>query len=254
MVNFKKIDNKKTAILIKYIVCLLIIELIILLSNFIFFVVCNKTLVTTDVYGLSIDNSSKEDLAVNFRYETSNIDKDSYYIKVNCKEQNVIIYIADENGEYTIPFKKMICSTGKSTPTKGIYSISDKYEWRYLVGNVYGQYATRITGQILFHSVPYTKKDKSSLEYWEYDKLGQPVSKGCVRLTVEDSKWIFDNCKPGTKVEFINENTEDVNVIKANLPLKITNSEDKLKGWDPTDPDKNNPWKEYKEQDEGEIK
>lgn len=254
MVNFKNINNKKTTILIKYIVCLLIIELVILATNFVLFIGKNKALITTDVYAVSCDNSLKEDLAGNFKFEAADTDKDSYYIRVNCKEQNVVVYIADENGEYNIPVKTMICSTGKSTPTIGVYNISDKYEWRYLVGNVYGQYATRITGPILFHSVPYTKKDKSSLEYWEYDKLGQPASKGCVRLTVADSKWIFDNCKAGTKVEFINENTDETNGMKIDKPLKITNAEGGLKGWDPTDPDENNPWKDVKEQYEGENK
>lgn len=252
MVNFKNVNNKKTLILIKYISCLLIIELVIILSNLVLFIKNNKASTQTDINAISVDNSMKEDLAVNFRFETANTDKDSYYIKVNCKEQNVIVYVMDEDGGYTIPVKKMICSTGKSTPKQGIYSISDRYVWRYLVGNVYGQYATRITGQILFHSVPYKKMDKSSLEYWEYDKLGEPVSKGCVRLTVEDSKWIYDNCQYGTKVEFINSDSEETRNIKINIPLKITNTDDKLKRWDPTDPDDNNPWKDYKEQYKGE--
>jgi lipoprotein-anchoring transpeptidase ErfK/SrfK len=68
-----------------------------------------------------------------------------------------------------------------------------------LCGNVYGQYACRITGSILFHSVPYEKQDKSTLEWWEYDKLGETASLGCIRLTVEDAKWIYDNCAKGTR-------------------------------------------------------
>lgn len=251
MVNLKNINNKKTLNLIKYIACLVIIELVIIVSNVICVAIKNKPFIDTDVYAISVDNSIKEDLGGNFRYETAETDKDSYYIEVNCKEQNVIVYIADENGEYTIPIKKMICSTGKDTPQSGTFNISNKYEWRYLVGNVYGQYATRITGQILFHSVPYKKKDKSSLEYWEYDKLGEPASKGCVRLTVEDAKWIYDNCQSGTRVEFVNK--EETSNIKANVPLKITNVDEELKGWDPTDPDENNPWIEFREQNEGEI-
>ena len=176
----------------------------------------------------------------NYKVAVLNYDEHSYYIKVNCKAQKVIVYIADENGNYNIPVKTMICSTGRATPNKGVYKISNKYEWRYLVGGVYGQYSTRITGQILFHSIPYTKKDKSSLEYWEYDKLGQPASKGCVRLTVEDAKWIYDYCKSGTKVEFTNE--DNIDNIDFQEPIKITNLSDELRCWDPTDPDSNNPW------------
>lgn len=77
------------------------------------------------------------------------------------------------------------------------------WEWKGLFGDVFGQYATQITGNILFHSVPYTEKgNKASLEYWEYDKLGTPASMGCVRLTVKNAKWIYDNCMAGTPVTF----------------------------------------------------
>ena len=130
-----------------------------------------------------------------------------YYIKVNNKANTVTIYKKDNKGKYTVPVKAMICSIGDATPESGVYSMSDKYSWRLLEGNVYGQYACRITGHILFHSVPYTKKDKSTLEWWEYDKLGTKASLGCVRLKVEDAKWIFDNCPSGTKVEFYSDST-----------------------------------------------
>ena len=150
-----------------------------------------------------------------------NYEELSYYIKVNCTAQTVTIYTCDKNGEYNIPIKSMICSTGIATPNGGVYKTTDKYEWRYLVGNVYGQYATRITGSILFHSVPYLKKDKASLEYWEYDKLGEPASKGCVRLTVEDAKWIYDYCESGTQVEFYN----DVNPGPLGKPEQMKISE-----------------------------
>lgn len=242
--TYKK--RKKIQTVGKYIVCLLIIEAIIIISNFIAVMNHNKALTSTEVLAITGNYTQDETSTSNFKVEVTKQDKNSYYIKVNCKDQNVVVYVADEDGQYTIPIKKMICSTGKSTPTQGVYGVSDRYEWRYLVGNVYGQYATRITGQILFHSVPYTKKDKSSLEYWEYDKLGQPVSLGCVRLTVEDAKWIYDNCKSGTKVEFCS-NEESDNRLTYAEPKQISGVEKELRGWDPTDPDKNNPWNEYKE-------
>ena len=73
---------------------------------------------------------------------------------------------------------------------------------KILTGNVCGQYATQIVQGILFHSVPYLRQDKSTLKYEEYDKLGTSASDGCIRLTVEDAKWIYDNCDSGTLVEF----------------------------------------------------
>jgi hypothetical protein len=172
----------------------------------------------------------------------------SYYIKVNIQANVVTIYSKDTSGNYTIPVKAMVCSIGTDTPKSGVYSTINKYEWRALIGNVYGQYATRIVGSILFHSVPYTKQDPSTLEYWEYDKLGTTASAGCIRLTVADAKWIYDNCKLGTKVEFYSDSNPGP--LGKPTAQKISNEDDSVRGWDPTDPRTNNPWKTYNEKQE----
>lgn len=95
----------------------------------------------------------------------------TYYIMVNYGANVVTIYSKDANGEYTIPYKAMICSCGSATPTSGVYTIKGRWRWLSLIGGVHGQYATQIVGNILFHSVPYTAKSPDCLEYWEYDKL-----------------------------------------------------------------------------------
>ena len=41
-----------------------------------------------------------------------------YYIKVNIGANVVTIYKKDANGEYTVPVKAMICSTGEYTPPR----------------------------------------------------------------------------------------------------------------------------------------
>ena len=165
-----------------------------------------------------------------------------YYIKVNNEANVVTIYKKDGNGEFTVPVKAMLCSIGEATPEGGVYETSDKYDWGLMQGNVWAQYAYRITGHILFHSVPYTARNKGTLEWWEYDKLGTSASLGCVRLTVEDAKWIYENCEVGTKVEFYSdENPGPLGIPKTR---KISNNED-FRNWDPTDPDTKNPWKEY---------
>lgn len=95
-----------------------------------------------------------------------------YYIAVNYKENVVTIYTYDQEGNYTIPVKAMICSTGTATPQSGVFEIKSRWEWLGLKGGVFGHYCTQITGNILFHSVPYLEKwNPASLEYWEYDKL-----------------------------------------------------------------------------------
>jgi hypothetical protein len=162
-------------------------------------------------------------------------EKTGYYIEVNITQNIVSIY--DQNG---VIQKTFYCSTGGVTPT-GTYYTSDKYPWRMLFGNVYGQYATRIHSNILFHSVPYSHTDKSSLKYEEYNKLGQKASSGCIRLAVKDAKWIYDNCDSGTKV-YLYKSSEPLEILPK-PPFKIDVNDLEKRGWDPTDPDLANPWK-----------
>lgn len=159
-----------------------------------------------------------------------------YYISVNRAANCVTIYKAGSDGYYSLPYKAMICSTGRDTPA-GVFSISDKYVWRLLVGDVFGQYASRICSDILFHSVPYYTQDKGDLETAEYNKLGTKASLGCIRLKVEDCKWIYDNCPPGTIVEIYDDEANPGPLGKptiSEIPLTAK--------WDPTDPDSRNPW------------
>ena len=167
-------------------------------------------------------------------------DNGSYYITVNVQANTVTVYTLDEKGYYSIPCKAMICSTGPATPTSGVYGLGEQHRWHYLFGDVYGQYTTQITGNILFHSVPYTVYgDPSSLEYWEFDKLGTASSMGCIRLQVKDAKWIYDNYSSIYAVEFYND-PDPGPLGKPEAPLISDN--EACRGWDPTDPDPNNPW------------
>ncbi len=180
---------------------------------------------------------------------SNNTKKDNtptYYIRVNYGAQVVNIYKKDDAGNYTVPVKAMVCSTGTATPTSGVYSIPARWEWLRLQGYVWGHYSTQIKGNILFHSVPYLEKgNPASLEYWEYDKLGTYASAGCVRLKVIDAKWIYDNCGKGTKVEFYSDSNPGP--LGKPSSKKISSYSDDLRNWDPTDPNPNNPWKNYKE-------
>ena len=137
----------------------------------------------------------------------------------------------------------MLCSVGEATPKAGsMHKITTyKKRWNKLQGNVYGQYATQIVGNILFHSVPYTEENNSSLEYWEYDKLGTDASLGCIRLKVEDAKWIYDNISSGTIVEFYEDDNPGP-LGKPEVP-KISDVEE-CRNWDPSDLEEGNPWKE----------
>ncbi|MBO5329541.1 MAG: L,D-transpeptidase [Anaerotignum sp.] len=170
-----------------------------------------------------------------------------YYVTVNLTDNIVTVYKKDGTGNYTVPVKAFLCSGGESTP-EGTFRTMARYEWRPLFGDVWGQYATRITGHYLFHSVPYFEKDKSTLEYEEYNKLGTSASAGCIRLTVEDSKWIYDNCPVGTTIKMYRGEVEEP--LQPAEMQKIDEENTALRGWDPTDPDPANPWKQAKAEEE----
>lgn len=163
-----------------------------------------------------------------------------YYITVNLTDNIVTVYEKDEAGNYTVPIKAFYCSGGESTP-EGTFQTIEKYEWRALFGDVWGQYATRITGHYLFHSVPYLEKDKTTLEYDEYNKLGSSASAGCIRLCVKDVKWIYDNCPIGTTVKMYRGNVKEP--LQPAPVKKINTADVQRRGWDPTDPDPANPWR-----------
>lgn len=197
--------------------------------------ITNETNEVTNEISKEKDVSNKKD-----NISVSNQNK--YYIKINNTANVVTIYTYDDNGKYTKPVKAMVCSTGKATPQSGKYKLNGtKHRWHTLFGNVYGQYTTAIVGNILFHSVPYTVKgDPSSLEYWEYDKLGTRASAGCIRLTVTDAQWIYNNISKGTTVEFYSDSNPGP--LGKPSAQKISGDADR-RGWDPTDPDSKNPWK-----------
>lgn len=162
-----------------------------------------------------------------------------YYIKVNRAANTVTVYAKNYDSQYSIVYKAMICSTGTATPL-GKYRTFGKSRWRALYGGVYGQYATDIVGDILFHSVPYAATRVNSLYYWKYNQLGTAASMGCVRLTVADAKWIYDNCSVGTMVEFY-DNSKNPGPLGKPSAKKLS---DNYKGyWDPTDPAPGNPWR-----------
>ena len=159
-----------------------------------------------------------------------------YYIIVNKKTNVATVYETKSKK----PIKAFLVSCGNATPTGTFYTKS-KYRWKTLIGPVYGQYNTRITGSILFHSVWYYRSgDKSSQSVAAYNKLGTTASHGCVRLNVASAKWIYDNCKVGTKVKIISASSKSDPLGKPKLK-KITSG--KKMGWDPTDPDDRNPYK-----------
>ena len=92
------------------------------------------------------------------------------------------------------------CCVGKpSTPTiSGTYYI--KSRGKYFDTGTKGRcwYFTQINGNYLFHSVIYDRQPspKRIID----NSMDAAVSHGCVRLDLENAKWIYDNIPKNTKV------------------------------------------------------
>lgn len=170
-------------------------------------------------------------------YTAQSDDKYPYSIDIIRNRCEIVVYGRKGRGAYDIPIKIFVCSTGYHTPL-GDFWVGSKYRWKTLFGPVYGQYACHITGNVLFHSVPYFRPQQDQLETLQYNKLGTICSMGCIRLSVQDAKWIYDNCPTGTPIHIYDANQAP---YERPEPIKL-DPNDPRSGWDPTDPDENNPW------------
>lgn len=166
-------------------------------------------------------------------------EKNPYFIKVNRSQNCVTVYTYDKNGEYTVPVRAMICSTGvnKATVLGDDFYIYYKQEWNPLFNDVYGHYVSGFYGDYLFHSVPYEDASADTLETEEFNKLGDEGSLGCVRMETADVKWIYDNCPENTPVTVYDD--DNPGPLGKPEAIKIT---DHTCSWDPTDDDPQNPY------------
>ena len=119
----------------------------------------------------------------------------NWLILVDTKANKVAIY-SGSKGNWTEK-KYWSCTTGAAgTPTvKGYFTVQSK-------GPSFGSgytcwYYTQFYGNYLFHSILYNPGSKTSVQD---GRLGINASHGCVRLSLTNAKWIYDNIPRGTKV------------------------------------------------------
>ena len=151
----------------------------------------------------------------------------AFYIVVDVNNQVTSVYGRDEKGEYTVVVRQMLCSTGtrKNPSSVGDWTLNGRTA-RWCIfpqwGNTYAQYWTRINSSIAFHSVIYNSVSTMDLKISSYNNLGKRASHGCIRLTVADAKWIYDNCGAGTIVT-IREDLPSDPELRASLKLPELN-------------------------------
>lgn len=117
-----------------------------------------------------------------------------YLILADCGNNWVGIY-EGYKGNWT-RIKHFRCTSGAPwTPTiKGTFTVGIK---GYSFGSGYTcYYYTQFYGDFLFHSILY---DEGTFNVQD-GRLGESLSHGCVRLAIENAKWIYDNIPYGSTV------------------------------------------------------
>ena len=117
-------------------------------------------------------------------------------VYVSLADQKVTVVDATKTVVRTFP-----CSSGAkgSETPKGTFSVGGRGKSFYSTTvQEGGYYWTRFYDDFLFHSVPFDENYKIETE--EAAKLGTAASHGCIRLALNDAKWIYEHIPDGTKV------------------------------------------------------
>lgn len=159
----------------------------------------------------------------------------SYQIRINKTLNCLTVYAQDGQNGYIIPVKAMKTSTGGENTPVGTFHTLDKFRWRFMIDDSYTQWATRVVGGVMMHSITYAAPNNQTLNTAGYNRLGISLSHGCIRLVAKNAKWVYDNCKLGTSVTIYEDAT---NPGPFMIPDQITVRDDQ--NWDPTDPELGN--------------
>ena len=146
-----------------------------------------------------------------------------YALEVDVTNQLIKIYGRDQQGGYTDLIRAMWCSTGTTRyPSDvGTFTITERRaRWAEFPnwGGGKAQYWVRITADIAFHSVIYSDYDMRAVNMKSVNALGKRASHGCIRLTLQDAKWIYQNIGPGVKVTIREDRPADAELKQAHKP------------------------------------
>ena len=170
--------------------------------------------------------------------------KGKYKVRVNKTKNVVIVYEKGDDGKYQKSVKVMSAIVGRDIRVNTEYNIGDRWLWIKNQNGNYSKFVTQVSGNVVFESIAYKKKgDLSSLNYVEFDNLGNSIDGSFIKLQYADAQWIFDNLDYDTTVEFYE--SEDLNGVNVPEVKKISLENDK-KNWDPTYTGSESPWNKVK--------
>lgn len=167
-----------------------------------------------------------------------------YKVRVNKAKNVVIVYEKGDDGKYEKSVRVMNAVVGRDIKNDASYNISNRWLWIKNPNGSFSKFVTQVAGNVVFESIGYKRKeDLSSLNYIEFDNLGNSIDGSFIKLQYADAQWIFDNLDYDTVVEFYE--SDDLNVVNVPEVKKISLENDK-KNWDPTYNGSESPWNKVK--------
>lgn len=154
-----------------------------------------QVLIPNSTYMVMLGSKKDKNRVFSYRFKTVDM-QDRLWMAVKLgRVHTAVIYKGRE------PVKWMPASggrTGHETPL-GIFYAGDRGN-RFWSAR-YGEGALswiRLKGNYLIHSVP--RSEGWQIKTEEHNKLGLPASHGCVRLSDNDARWVYDNLPQGALV------------------------------------------------------
>jgi len=150
----------------------------------------------------------------------ANADPNRYEIEVDLVNQ-VVTVTDTTDGSIAL---QAICTTGEEKPS----TITPTGTWRlnstrrrfgyFTKYECYAQYWMQVVGGIYFHSILYSRPVEGYFTRTSYYDLGTPASHGCIRMLVDDIRWMYYHCPPGTQVTITDEKPKDEALRQSLLP------------------------------------
>lgn len=182
---------------------------------------------------------------------------------VNLTTSTLTVYTRDNEGNYTIPVKAFVVTTGRksksafTTPQGASFYVGSKKRWYYndrFTPVLWNQYCTFWTGtgsktSIMFHSLAYDvpninnplSANNYTLRVSQWGKIGKQSSSGCIRMYARDCKWIYDKVPAGSRImcgttDFLKKNIS-TKIDPLGKPARLSQYDSivSAKHWDATD-------------------
>lgn len=164
---------------------------------------------------------------------------DEYYLEVNKKKNVMIVYQYNKDKSDKKAIKVVSASVGKKVK-ENKYKIKETYTWRNTDETSWNKYNTRYSDSGWIQSVDYKDKYSWTLNKKSYEALGKSQSDDSnIKLSAKDAQWVFSKCKEGTVVKVVKGKKDDKLPMETEELIKLR----KYCLWDPTDPEKGNPYK-----------